>query len=94
MPEKMADKPRQPVVPTSAESVPDAAVARPVEPASVAPASAPEPAPTSEPAPAPADAPRQFIRPKVDIEALRRSINESLKKQAENNTPPSDPPKQ
>jgi TraM recognition site of TraD and TraG len=30
-----------------------------------------------------APAPKQFIRPKVDINELRRSINESLKKQAE-----------
>jgi len=28
-------------------------------------------------------APKQFVRPKVDIEELRRSINESLKKQSE-----------
>lgn len=42
-------------------------------------ASAPEPAPGSPSAPAP----KQFVRPKVDIEELRRSITESLKKQAE-----------
>jgi hypothetical protein len=34
-------------------------------------------------APTAAPAPKQFVRPKVDIEELRRSINESLKKQAE-----------
>ncbi len=49
-----------------------------------------EPA-ASEPAPAPA--PKQFVRPKVDIEALRRSINESLKKQAEDGVAPIDPVK-
>jgi energy-coupling factor transporter ATP-binding protein EcfA2 len=45
----------------------------------------PESAPVfvSAPAPAVAPAPKQFVRPKVDIEELRRSINESLKKQAE-----------
>jgi energy-coupling factor transporter ATP-binding protein EcfA2 len=31
--------------------------------------------------------PKQFMRPKVDIEELRRSINESLKKQAETAAP-------
>jgi hypothetical protein len=34
-------------------------------------------------APAQAPAPKQFVRQKVDIEALRRSITESLKKQTE-----------
>ena len=37
-----------------------------------------------------APAPKQFIRQKVDIEALRRSINESLKKQSESETPSQD----
>jgi energy-coupling factor transporter ATP-binding protein EcfA2 len=41
----------------------------------------------STPAPAAAPAPKQFIRPKVDINELRRSINESLKKQAEGERP-------
>jgi energy-coupling factor transporter ATP-binding protein EcfA2 len=36
-------------------------------------------------------APKQFVRPKVDIEELRRSINESLKKQAEGETPEEKP---
>jgi hypothetical protein len=31
--------------------------------------------------PMPVSAPKQFVRQKVDIEELRRSINESLKKQ-------------
>jgi hypothetical protein len=34
-----------------------------------------------------ASAPKQFVRTKVDIEELRRSINESLKKQAEGEEP-------
>jgi hypothetical protein len=38
-------------------------------------------------APVVASAPKQFIRPRVDIDELRRSINESLKKQAEENAP-------
>ena len=37
-------------------------------------------------------APKQFIRPKVDIEALRRSITESLKEQAESGEGPADAP--
>ncbi|HUC01719.1 MAG TPA: type IV secretion system DNA-binding domain-containing protein [Candidatus Paceibacterota bacterium] len=47
-----------------------------------APASAPSSEPSSETQPA-APAPKQFVRQKVDIEALRRSITESLKKQSE-----------
>jgi len=43
-------------------------------------------APTSTPAPAPA-APKVFVRSKVDINELRRSITESLKKQADGETP-------
>jgi hypothetical protein len=35
----------------------------------------------------PASAPKQFVRPKVDIDELRRSINESLKKQGEPESP-------
>jgi len=34
-----------------------------------------------------ASAPKQFVRPKVDIDALRRSITESLKKQTEEKSP-------
>ena len=44
------------------------------------PDSSPVATPTTTP---PAAAPKQFVRPKVDIEELRRSINESLKKQSE-----------
>ncbi|HUC31599.1 MAG TPA: type IV secretory system conjugative DNA transfer family protein [Candidatus Paceibacterota bacterium] len=40
-------------------------------------------APAAETVPPAGPAPKQFIRPKVDIDELRRSINESLKKQSE-----------
>ncbi len=45
------------------------------------PASAPSSAPVAKPT-----TPKQFVRQKVDINELRRSINESLKKQAETDT--------
>jgi hypothetical protein len=38
-------------------------------------------------APVSVSTPKQFVRPKVDINELRRSINESLKKQAEGDAP-------
>jgi hypothetical protein len=56
---------------------------------------APESAPVSVSAPTPTptatSAPKQFVRLKVDIEELRRSINESLKKQAEGEVPQEEP---
>jgi hypothetical protein len=42
-------------------------------------------------APAPTPAPKQFVRSKVDIGELRRSITESLKKQTEGDAPPGQP---
>ncbi len=59
-----------------------APVEKPIPPESaLAPVSTPASAPTA------AFAPKQFARPKVDIEELRRSINESLKKQAAEEIP-------
>jgi hypothetical protein len=49
--------------------------------------STPTPTQTSVSVPAQASAPKQFVRQKVDIEELRRSITESLKKQTEDPSP-------
>jgi hypothetical protein len=79
--------------PTSA-SVPTSPAAPPVTSPVVPPPQAatfpavPDSHPTATSQPqAPASAPRQFVRPKVDIADLRRSISESLKKQAEEGAP-------
>ena len=57
--------------------------------ADAAPLVAPEEESVAAPAPS---APKQFARPKVDIEELRRSITESLKKQSEGGEGPSEGP--
>ncbi len=68
---------RAPIAADSAGATKEA----PRETAPVAVTSTSPAAPVS--APAPASTSKQFIRPKVDINELRRSINESLKQQAE-----------
>jgi hypothetical protein len=74
---------------TKKESAPEPVAVSVIKPAmdsGLAPASAPVAAePTS------VAAPKQFIRPKVDIDELRRSITESLKKQAEGDAPAATP---
>ncbi len=110
---RMSPRPASPApLPISAAAKP-APTLTPVTPAAPKPAAAPvesapelapTPAPTSTPVQisasesAPASAPKQFVRPKVDINELRRSITESLKKQAEdpariNTKPPGAPSK-
>jgi len=77
------------VAPASATTPATAPASVPTIPAS-SPATYVTPvAPISAPAAAPA--PKQFVRPKVDINELRRSITESLKKQAEGDVPPETP---
>jgi hypothetical protein len=71
--------PTPPVARTSRDPEPPRAV---IEKQPIAPSATPAAA-----ASAPAPVPKQFIRPKVDIQELRRSINESLKKQAEGGMP-------
>ena len=72
----------------------------PAEPSDMAPVATPkilsEPLSEPNPEPAPVSAPKQFVREKVDIEALRRSINESLRKQQGKDAavPPDQPPKE
>jgi hypothetical protein len=61
------------------------------EPASAISNSISAPRQPSVSAPAQAPAPKQFVRQKVDIEELRRSITESLKKQAEDPSPAATP---
>jgi energy-coupling factor transporter ATP-binding protein EcfA2 len=77
-----------PMVKMTDQKMPPAAVSEPVSTISdstrtptQASVSVPAQAPTSAPAP------KQFVRQKVDIEALRRSITESLKKQVEDPSP-------
>lgn len=75
------------LVPHAAPPVVKKDVALPVETASV-PTSIVAPAATSTEAhPSSVTAPKQFVRQKVDIDELRRSINESLKKQSDDAAP-------
>jgi hypothetical protein len=60
-------------------------------PASSVMTPAPVPAVPPAPASASAPAPKVFVRPKVDIDELRRSINESLKKQQAEGSAPAAP---
>ncbi len=85
--------PSRPSAPSSMPSSPRAVtpiiehpIEKPITPESVtSPVSAPARAPVQTPVVA--SAPKQFVRTKVDIEELRRSINESLKKQAKGEAP-------
>jgi energy-coupling factor transporter ATP-binding protein EcfA2 len=79
-PERVVEK-TSPSVPASPSKTPTASAVEPSVPVKI---------PGTEDEPAPVSAPKQFVRQKVDIEEMRRSINESLKKQAEAGTAPPD----
>jgi hypothetical protein len=80
--------PEVPRIKISDQKTPPPAVS---EPTSAISDSTPAPTQASVSAPAQAPAPKQFVRQKVDIEALRRSITESLKNQTEDPSPGATP---